>query len=73
MGLTSDSEKQLLIETYLEPLTRTCPAQMKDSVSELREDAWSVGSLLLPERSARRRATCQHLKMIRDVCPERCS
>ncbi|KAM4724569.1 proton-coupled zinc antiporter SLC30A2-like [Anableps anableps] len=50
MELTSDSEKQLLLETYLEPLTRTSPTEMKDS--ELSDDACSVDGLWLHQETA---------------------
>ncbi|XP_038155533.1 zinc transporter 2-like isoform X2 [Cyprinodon tularosa] len=47
MEVTSDWEKQLLIETYLEPLTRTSPAED----SELSEDDCSVDGLLLHQET----------------------
>ncbi|KAM4540418.1 proton-coupled zinc antiporter SLC30A2-like [Fundulus diaphanus] len=46
MEPSSDSEKQLLIETYLEPLERTGPTQMEESDS----DACSEDALWPPEQ-----------------------
>ncbi|XP_023208834.1 zinc transporter 2-like isoform X2 [Xiphophorus maculatus] len=43
MDLPSDSETQLLVETYLEPLTRSSPMGIRNPDSELSEDDCSAG------------------------------
>ncbi|XP_017157936.1 zinc transporter 2-like isoform X2 [Poecilia reticulata] len=57
MDSPSDSESQLLVETYLEPLTRSSPTGIRDSDSELGEDACSVeqelGDVLKSENMTR--------------------
>ncbi|XP_027855770.1 zinc transporter 2-like [Xiphophorus couchianus] len=46
MDLPSDSETQLLVETSLEPLTRSSPTGIRNSDSELSEDDCSAGQEL---------------------------